>query len=1162
MSEPTWNKKPLASALPRAWALEPRLMFDAAAVATAVEHAADAAARAVEARGAAAQEAHAQTAHDSAVAHAVDAAPAARREVVFVDSGITDYQALLRALPAGAEVVMLDAHRDGFAQMAQHLQGRQGLDAIHLISEGDRGAVHAGSTVLDLGTLSTHAADLQRIGAALGDNGDLLLYGCNVGEGVQGAALLDRVATLTRADIAASTDWSGNAARGADWELEARVGSVETAVAIDLQRVQGFGEVLGASSAITSAAYDATTGVLTVTGTNFTAGESIDVTKLTIKGQGSVTYALTSGSTATVLDGTTFRVTLGATDKTQIDKLFNKNGTTSLGNNPDNVSGLGTNAPVTYNIAAATGWAGAAVADLTGNVVNVSGLAAYTPLVFDSTIAGKFVTIAGSGTGKNNGDIMLYKDVVTGVDAVVTTVRPAGVAFTSDTDAFDSKTAPGAALKNFQPLINVSTAGSGITFKFDFYKSGTYTAPGTGTSATLYNVLLNSYDIDGAGTAGFQYQDFKGFTRYELSTGTQLTSEAQTDGSVRFQSKVTSNNSNLYNGDYRVRVYYDSMSSFEIKTGVAVGTGTAHFSLEFNVGPDWTTATNATESPVPRLSYSTTSFSEAAANNGSITATSTITLTNGTFSGSDGAVLSGVSFGNVPAGLTAVVTRVDSTHATLSFTGTATAHANANDLSNVTVTFGDAAFSTLSGGGTASSVTGATRNDLSIDFADPAASAPPVAGADSFTVNEDASNVSLDLLGNDTDADTPSLGLSIKSINGTTLTPGTAQNIAVTNGTVHVSAAGAVSFTPAANYNGTVSFSYVVTDGTSDATGAVTITVEPVNDAPTITAPASIAVTEDVTQVLSGISFADVDAASGSVSVTLNVNRGTLAATAGGSVAVSGSGTGSLTLTGTLAAINTFIANGVGYTTANNDASNATLSIGIDDGGNTGTGGNKTAAATVALNVTAVNDAPAVTAPASIAVTEDVAQVLTGISFADVDAASGTVSVTLSANRGTLAATAAGGVAVAGSGTGSLTLTGTLADINAFVAGGVSYTTASNDAANATLSIGIDDGGNTGSGGNKTAAATVALNVTAVNDAPVANDDAFTVAEDSAGTVLNLLGNDTDIDGGALRVSSINGTAITAGTAYTIAVTNGTVNVSTAGVVTFTPAANYSGTVS
>ena len=93
-----------------------------------------------------------------------------------------------------------------------------------------------------------------------------------------------------------------------------------------------------------------------------------------------------------------------------------------------------------------------------------------------------------------------------------------------------------------------------------------------------------------------------------------------------------------------------------------------------------------------------------------------------------------------------------------------------------------------------------------------------------------------------------------------------------------------------------------------------------------------------------------------------------------------------------------------------------------------------------------------------------------------------------------------------------------------------------------------------------TSTATVTINVAAVNDLPVAVADVIKTKEDTP-VVLNLLGNDSDPDGDPLTLTSINGTPIIPGTVQTIAVPNGTVTISAAGVVTFVPAPNYSGPI-
>ncbi|MGH9877708.1 MAG: Ig-like domain-containing protein, partial [Nitrososphaerales archaeon] len=86
--------------------------------------------------------------------------------------------------------------------------------------------------------------------------------------------------------------------------------------------------------------------------------------------------------------------------------------------------------------------------------------------------------------------------------------------------------------------------------------------------------------------------------------------------------------------------------------------------------------------------------------------------------------------------------------------------------------------------------------------------------------------------------------------------------------------------------------------------------------------------------------------------------------------------------------------------------------------------------------------------------------------------------------------------------------------------------------------------------------ATVTINVTAVNDPPVANDDSVTISEDSVVTldvmvsvVTSVLANDTDVDGDTLTIIEIpipaeNGTAVINGTQTGI---------------TYTPFGNFTG---
>jgi hypothetical protein len=128
--------------------------------------------------------------------------------------------------------------------------------------------------------------------------------------------------------------------------------------------------------------------------------------------------------------------------------------------------------------------------------------------------------------------------------------------------------------------------------------------------------------------------------------------------------------------------------------------------------------------PLAAITYSSGTFLEAAANNGTIDNTLTLTLVNDTFTGANGAFASFTS-ASVPTGLTLAINKDSATQLTVSLTGTAAAHANANDISSMVLTFTNAAFTS----GTASAVTNYTKTNLTIDYTD-----TPLPGITSITL--------------------------------------------------------------------------------------------------------------------------------------------------------------------------------------------------------------------------------------------------------------------------------------------------------------------------------------------------------------------------------------------------------------------------------------------
>ncbi|WP_156033436.1 DUF4347 domain-containing protein, partial [Candidatus Magnetobacterium casense] len=161
--------------------------------------------------------------------------------IVFIDSRVTGIDILLAALPAHTTAFVLDRTRDSLETIASILGTHTGLDSIQLISHGEPGVIHVGSTVLNTEQISLQTGILAAIGASLQPGGDFLIYGCDVAAGDTGTTFINALSSALGADVAASTDRTGAAALGGDWTLEASTGTIE---AVGMDGGDGYAGVL------------------------------------------------------------------------------------------------------------------------------------------------------------------------------------------------------------------------------------------------------------------------------------------------------------------------------------------------------------------------------------------------------------------------------------------------------------------------------------------------------------------------------------------------------------------------------------------------------------------------------------------------------------------------------------------------------------------------------------------------------------------------------------------------------------------------------------------------------------------------------------------------------------------------------------------------------
>ena len=200
-------------------ALEPRIAFDAAMAAEAID--------AVEDRTATIETSlPTDTGQDiEALSSGLGQVPDGANHVVFVDPSLPDLDQLISDIPSAAEVIFLDPERDGAEQLHEALEARAETDAVHILAHGAEGSLQLGSSVLTTETIEgTYADTLSAIGGMLNDQADIFIYGCDFGADETAVAAL---ADATGADVAASDDVTGAAQSGGDWELEVEVGTID-----------------------------------------------------------------------------------------------------------------------------------------------------------------------------------------------------------------------------------------------------------------------------------------------------------------------------------------------------------------------------------------------------------------------------------------------------------------------------------------------------------------------------------------------------------------------------------------------------------------------------------------------------------------------------------------------------------------------------------------------------------------------------------------------------------------------------------------------------------------------------------------------------------------------------------------------------------------------
>jgi Metallo-peptidase family M12B Reprolysin-like/Bacterial Ig domain len=365
------------------------------------------------------------------------------------------------------------------------------------------------------------------------------------------------------------------------------------------------------------------------------------------------------------------------------------------------------------------------------------------------------------------------------------------------------------------------------------------------------------------------------------------------------------------------------------------------------------------------------------------------------------------------------------------------------------------------------------------------AAAPTMAALSNVTINEDAVTSSIAITVGDTDTDVNTLVVTATSSN-TTLVPNT-------GAALNIGGSGAnrtLVVTPAANRNGTSTISVTVSDGGQTATRTFTLTVNAVNDAPTVTrTPVSGTIASGLTAHAT-VTITDIDTA----------GSGLVLSTSSSNTAVLPNANVAVTVSNTTATTRTF---DVAMTPAPGQAGSSVVTLTAADG-------TATAVTTFALTVT-IPQPPSIAPIGAQSTAEDTPRDI-AFTVSDADTPLDTLVVTATSSNTTLVSNAS--LAVAGSGA-NRTLTAT---------------PAANLSGTTTITVVVHDG-------VTSAQTSFVLTVTAVDDPPTfaagAPSTISTVIDTP--TTFQVTVNDPDTTGSTLTLTATTtASALIANTGLTV----------------------------
>ena len=162
------------------------------------------------------------------------------KQLVVLDEAMQNKELIMECINEDMELLILPDGVNQLEVLTEKLKNYKNLEALHLLVCGTDGMIMLNGTPLQNENIGKYTEQLSSWKNSFTEDGDMMIYTCNLAESDKGKLVIRRLSAYTGLDVAASTNSTGNLGDKGDWQLEFMKGKIETSTCFNTEKIAEF----------------------------------------------------------------------------------------------------------------------------------------------------------------------------------------------------------------------------------------------------------------------------------------------------------------------------------------------------------------------------------------------------------------------------------------------------------------------------------------------------------------------------------------------------------------------------------------------------------------------------------------------------------------------------------------------------------------------------------------------------------------------------------------------------------------------------------------------------------------------------------------------------------------------------------------------------------